>query len=85
MVSRKASNGEERIVKDHVNDGDSLTKETAVPFKKKLESISNVSGKIQEITVITDHLGSGFGLISQRVELAFLLFLDLVTCCFLKH
>lgn len=56
------------VVKDNVNNGNLLTKETAIQFKEILGSISSVVAQIQEISATTEHLGSEFGSVSQRVE-----------------
>ncbi len=56
------------VVKDSVNDGNSLIKETAIQFKEIIDSISSVSAQIQEIAATTEHLGSEFSLVSKRVE-----------------
>ncbi|AZV44964.1 methyl-accepting chemotaxis protein [Peribacillus asahii] len=56
------------VVKDNVNTGNDLTKETAVQFKEILDSISSVSTQIQQIAATTEHLGTSFESVSQRVE-----------------
>ena len=56
------------VVKDNVNTGNDLTKETAVQFRGILDSISSVSTQIQQIAATTEHLGTSFGSVSQRVE-----------------
>ncbi len=61
------------IVKDNVNDGNSLIQDTAVQFKEILEAISNVSAQIQVIAATTEHIGSGFSLVTKKAEEVLLL------------
>lgn len=61
------------VVKENVVNGHALTDDTAVQFKKILDSISGVSGQMQEITATTEQLSSGFSLVAGKVEEVLLL------------
>ncbi|WP_313894041.1 methyl-accepting chemotaxis protein [Psychrobacillus sp.] len=56
------------LVKVNVDNGKSLTRTTSVQFKGIIDSISNVSGKVQEIAHATEQLTSDFTKVAQKYE-----------------
>ena len=50
-----------------------MIQDTAVQFKEILEAISNVSAQIQVIAATTEHIGSGFSLVTKKAEEVLLL------------
>lgn len=56
------------LVKENVDNGKNLTLTTSVQFKGIIHSISNVSGKVQEIADATEQLTSDFTKVAQKYE-----------------
>lgn len=56
------------IVKENVNEGNRLTTATSVQFSEILNSISDVSVKIQEIDASTERLTADFKMVAEKHE-----------------
>lgn len=57
-----------KVVKDNVDNGNSLTAATAVQFQEILNSISDVTEKIQDIASTTEQLTDDFKLVTEKYE-----------------